>query len=101
MKTEIISGVKLSEIGDLRLQLASGGNSSYQYVYRAASGVHWDPENRAFKFATKNDGQCAKWFVHIVKVAESEIGLHLRLGADVTWDNVSDAEKDAMKQSKL
>ncbi|RJX32774.1 MAG: hypothetical protein C4516_03270 [Oxalobacter sp.] len=83
LKSEEISRVELSEDGVLFLQLASGGSPSYQYVYRAAAGIYWDQERAAFKFATKKDSQCAKWFAHIVNVAGQEMGLRLQLSPDV------------------
>jgi hypothetical protein len=68
--------------------LDGGGKPSYQYVYRAAAGVHWDNDAGAFKFATKNDNRYARWFAHIRKVLEQEMGVQLRLDCNVTWTNV-------------
>ena len=101
LKHEDISSVEVSEDGDLFLQLASGGSPSYQYVYRAAAGIYWDQERAAFKFATKKDGQCAKWFAYIVKVAGEEMGLRLQLSPDVAWANVPREVRDEIQRAAI
>ena len=59
MNTEVVSVVELQDDGELLLQLESGGKPSYQYVYRAAAGVYWDADRKAFKLSTQNDGSYA------------------------------------------
>ena len=101
LKIEDISSVELSEDGDLFLQLESGGSPSYQYVYRAAAGVYWDQERAAFRFATKKDGQCGKWFAHIVSIAGEEMGLCLQLSCNVTWKNVPNEVRDEIQRAAI
>lgn len=89
MTLETISSIDVvCADGLLVVRLNGGGKPSYQHVYRAAAGVHWDNDSGAFKFATKKDNRYAHWFAHISKVLEQEMGLQLRLDSNVTWTNV-------------
>jgi hypothetical protein len=97
LEIEELSQVELSQDGKLYLCLWSGGKPSYQYVYRAAAGVYWDEEKTAFRFDTINDGQVVKWFLHTVKIVETEMGLSLRAGEGVQWINLSAEVKDAIQ----
>jgi hypothetical protein len=90
MKLEAVSNIEITDKGVIVIALESGGKPSYQYVYRAAAGVDWDPHGKAFRFDTKNDGRYAKWFAHILNVLDSEMGLQLRLARGVTWTAVPD-----------
>jgi hypothetical protein len=101
MNTEVVSGVELLHDGELLLQLESGGKPSYQYVYRAAAGVHWDPDRKAFRLSTRNDGRYVQWFKHIVKIARDEMNLDLQLAEDATWTNIPEEERDAIQRSAI
>lgn len=77
MQTEIVQSVRISELGEIRLQLVSGGNSSYQYVYRAGAGVRWEQTTGSFTFDAPKDEPYAQWLAHIVKTVKSELGIGL------------------------
>jgi hypothetical protein len=89
MTVETVSNIEITNEGVIVIALESGGKPSYQYVYRAAAGINWDQNGKAFRFATKNDGLFAKWFTHILKVLDEEMGLQLRLEKAVIWTTVS------------
>lgn len=101
MTVELVSQVEIRENGDLLFRLANPGNPSYQYVYRAGSGVYWDQDLNAFKFSTKNDGLYTKWFKHILRIVEAELGLRLRLNQNVTWTNIPDEIREEMLRAVL
>ena len=88
MKLELISNVELTADGTLRLRLMSVGSSSYQYIYRAAAGVYWNPAVNAFEFATRNEGQIDQWFWHVSHAVLEELGVRLQLDIGVTWTNI-------------
>jgi hypothetical protein len=96
MTLESVSNIEITNEGVIVIALESGGKPSYQYVYRAAAGVYWDQDRRAFRFATKNDGRYAKWFAHILSVLNDEMGLQLRLAKAVTWTAVPDEVRDEL-----
>lgn len=85
MALETVSNISITDEGVIVIALESGGKPSYQYVYRSAAGVYWDQDGKAFTFATKNDGNYARWFAHILKVIDDEMGVQLRLAKVVTW----------------
>lgn len=90
MKQEIINRVELLDTGELLLGLESSGESMYQYVYREAAGVYWDSNKHGFKSTEMKEWSCAQWFGHIVGVVRSGLGIDLKLGADVSWLNISE-----------
>lgn len=94
MIVETVSDIEIASGGELLLRLENGGQPSYQYVYRAAAGVYWDQEQYAFKFVARADDDYAKWFAHILKILEDEMGLQLRLSDEVMWINIPDKVKD-------
>ena len=94
MTLETVSNVEITDEGVIVIALESVGKPSYQHVYRAAAGVYWDHDRKAFRFATKNDGLYAKWFAHIQNVLDDEMGLKLRLAKVVTWTGVPDEVRD-------
>lgn len=96
MTLETVSNIEITDEGVIVIALESGGKPSYQYVYRAAAGVYWDQDRKAFEFATKNDGFYAKWFAHMLNVLDDEMGLKLRLAKVVTWTGVSDVVRDEL-----
>lgn len=96
MTLETVSNIGITDEGVIVIALESGGKPSYQYVYRAAAGVYWDQDAKAFIFATKNDGRYAKWFAHILNVLDDEMGLQLRLANEVTWTAVSDEVRNEL-----
>lgn len=96
MTVETVSNIEITDEGEVVLALESGGKPSYQHVYRAAAGVHWDQDRRAFRFDTKKDGLYPKWFAHIQNVLDDEMGLKLRLAKGVTWTGVSDEIRDEL-----
>ncbi|KQN75302.1 hypothetical protein ASF04_04235 [Duganella sp. Leaf61] len=89
MQLETVSNIEIAADGSLLVVgLESGVSQSYQYVYRAAAGVYWDDNVRAFKLDTKNDKRFAHWFAHVCKVLEEEMNVRLHLGNRTAWTNV-------------
>jgi hypothetical protein len=101
MNTELISTVELLDDGVLLLQLESDGKPLYQYVYRAAAGVYWDPDRKAFKFPTQKDGKYAQWFGHIVKIVRDEMNLDLQLAEGAIWKNFPKEDRDEIQRAAI
>jgi hypothetical protein len=93
MKRVLLSKVALDEKGWLRLY-PSGG--SYEHVYRAAAGVHWEKEG--FLHA-REPGEWAypAYFGQIVSVVASEYGDQLMLSPATEWFQVSDELRHAIE----
>jgi len=94
MRIEFIRKVYITAGGELFLSLESGGKAAYQYVYREAAGVYWDQEKRGFKSTPIEDRSCAQWFVQIVGVVKSGLGVELSLAKDAVWLDVPDGDRN-------
>ena len=93
MESEEISKVEILESGEMFLVLASGGKPMYQYIYREASEVYWDNVRKAFKAPPPRKWSHADWYRHIVSVAESGLGLSIKLSKSPIWINVPESTK--------
>jgi hypothetical protein len=89
---EEIVKVEVLDTSELQLVLGSGGDASYQHVYREASGVYWDNNVGAFKGTERIKGTIVDWFAHIVEVC-GDIGVTLFLASTVEWVGVPEADK--------
>lgn len=100
MKLETVSNIEIAADDSLLVvELEGGGSPSYQYVYRAASGVYWDDKAGAFKLDMKNDKRFAHWFAHIRKVLEAEMNIQLHLGRRTAWTNVPNDARNEIELS--
>jgi hypothetical protein len=70
MNTENISRIEILDGGELILILESGGNASYQHIYREAAEVNWDKELKGFKSPKARQWSYLEKYLHIVKVAK-------------------------------
>ena len=91
IREEIVK-VEVLDTNELQLVLGSGGNASYQHVYREARGVYWNNEAGAFRGTEQIKWTFAEWFAHIVEVC-GDIGITLCLGQAVEWVGVSETDK--------
>lgn len=92
MTEEIISEVKVLDSGKLLLVLKSGGDDTYQYIYREAAGVHWEPAEKGFISTEPKKWSHSEWFLHIAKVAK-QFGVNLKLSNETKWSGISEKEK--------
>lgn len=98
--TETIDRIEILDSGELFLGLDGKGKSEYQYVYREAAGVYWDPDRRGFKSTELKEWKPSDWFSHIVQIVRSGIGVELRLGESLRWNNISENEKKKILASR-
>ena len=93
MKVESVAAIQVLDTGELLLTLDSLGSPAYQYVYRGAAGVYWDNNRHGFKSTPMTDMSASQWYFHIVAIVRNELGVDLRLGETVTWDNIASDEQ--------
>ena len=89
MVIEKIISVELTSNNELSLEVESGGNPFYQYVYREAAGVTWINEEACFRSTPIVDWSAKDWFLQIVKVARS-VSVSLVLSPNVSWINIDE-----------
>jgi len=72
----------------------------YQHVYREGAGVYWDPTLKGFKSTELKDWTPPKWFLHIIAIARSGVGVDLILRDSIRWKNISDLDKEMILAGK-
>jgi hypothetical protein len=101
MNREVIVSVELMDTRELLLAIAGIGQPFYQYVYREAAGVYWDPGRRGFKSTPLVKWSCSKWFGHIVEIAKQGLGVELVLAAEVTWQGIPEQDRLEIQASAI
>lgn len=88
MTEDAISEVGISEEGGLYVRPSS---ATFEYIWRAAMEVHWDPHRRRLFGPTPREWTYVDWFKQIVAAAADEYGTQLRLTPETAWTNTPDA----------
>jgi len=96
---ENISSVEILESDELIVVLESGGEPSYQNIYREAAEVYWVNDLKAFKSPPPKKWSHSVWFHHIVKVA-GNCSISLILTKNTSWVNIPDLTKGEICASK-
>ncbi len=96
---EVIERVEILENEQLIVVLASGGDPSYQYIYREAAEVNWDDNLKAFKSPPPRQWSHSDWFHHIVKVAKN-CSIDLSLNNETIWVNIPNNVKEQIVAGK-
>jgi hypothetical protein len=77
---ETIKISKVSVLNDGRLAVYPAAISPlYEYIYRAAAGVHWNKDLACFQSTPPQEWDHRKWFLQIISVVHSELGIRLDL----------------------
>lgn len=85
---DAISEVGISDEGGLYVRPAS---ATFEYIWRAAMEVHWDPQRRRLFGPKPKEWTYVDWFKQIVAAAADEYGTQLRLTPQTAWANTPDA----------
>ena len=92
-ETEYIDRIEILGTGELFVGLEGEGKANYQYVYREAAGVYWEPTLKGFKSTELKGWTPAQWFSHIVEVVRMGVGIELLLRDYIQWKGISEEEK--------
>lgn len=102
MESETINAIEITSSGQLLLLIESGGNPSYQYVYREAAGVYWDNDRKGFKSSeAPREWSYSDWFNHIIAVVKTGLGIEMKLSNDVTWLNIPEDVKNEILNNRI
>jgi len=91
--TENINRIEILPTGELFLGIDGDGHAYYQYIYREAVGVYWEPVLKGFKSTELREWTPAQWYSHMVDIVRIGLGVELRLADKVTWRGVSDVDR--------
>ena len=95
-RTEYIDRIEILESGELFLGIESDGDPDYQYVYREAAGVYWNPTLKGFRSTELKEWSPAQWFVHMTDIVRTGVGVNLVLRDSIQWKGLSDSEVRAI-----
>ena len=99
MKNEVINKIVVNDQNELLLKLIGQGSPTYQYVYRESAGVYWDENQKAFKSTPIKEWTVFDWFFHIKGIVKSGLNLQLSIDEKATWENITDEEKNKIKNA--
>ena len=100
MEQETIIRIEVLDTEELLIVLEGQGKPAYQFVYREAAGVYWDKKRHGFTSTPIREWSCSQWFIHIVGVVRSALGVDLVLSPDLTWRNVPEQQKAEILSGK-
>ena len=90
---EYINRIEVLPTGELFLGINGDGHADYQYVYREAAGVYWDPVMKGFKSTELKEWTPSQWYSQIIGIVRMGLGVELRLSNKIAWKNVAEVDK--------
>ena len=93
MRTLEVAEISIDNNGRLLIRPREA-HDSFQYVYRAAAEVRWDPTKGCFACPVPRDWSYLKWFQHARGAVRVELGRDFEVNSRTTWTNVSDVLRD-------
>lgn len=97
METDQIKRIEIDEEGRL---LIFPETLKFPMIYRTATEVHWDSENKNLYSPRPREWTYFDWFKHILDVVENEGTYELRLTNKTEWINISEDLKTEIKKEK-
>ena len=91
-----VTGIEIDDQGRL---LVFPGEVDYSFIYRSATGVHWDQDRRALVGPAPKEWSYLDWYKNIVASVRSEYGDALEATGATSWVNVADVlQADILRQ---
>ncbi|MEM9832496.1 MAG: hypothetical protein AAF944_17820 [Bacteroidota bacterium] len=101
MNKETVNEIVLTNNNELLLKIIGDGKPMYQYIYREASGVYWDDDNKGFKSTPIKDMSVSEWFFHIKATVKSGLNLDLDIDENLLWKNIPENERSKIAGSNV
>lgn len=92
-KKEFINRIEILGSGELLLGIEGEGKAMYQYVYREAAGVYWDPVLKGFKSTELKSWTPSQWYFHMIDIVRMGLGVTLIRRDSIHWNRLTDEEK--------
>lgn len=87
-REETICKIEVTDSNELLAVLDAPGDPDFQFVYREAAGVYWDPQRNGFRSTPIQEWSCSDWFFHITDIVRSGLHVSLKLAPEVEWVDV-------------
>jgi hypothetical protein len=95
-----VAEVSIHEDGRLLIR-PRVANDGYQYVYRAAAEVSWDPALACFVCPRPREWSYLRWFQHARDAVRSELGCDLRITERTSWTNIADVLRSEISSASI
>ena len=76
-------------------------NDWYQYVYRAAGEVSWDPAIACFVCPRPREWSYLQWFQHARDAVRSELGCDFEITDRTSWTNIPEVLRHAISSASI
>jgi hypothetical protein len=93
MRTLEVAEISIDGRGRLLIR-PSEVDDSFEYVYRAAAEVSWDPACVCFTCPKPHGWSYSQWFQHARGAVQSELGCDLKVTGRTIWTNVTDVLRE-------
>ncbi len=90
---EIIK-IEMLATKELSVTPISNCNDTFQFIYRAATGVTWNEKMQYFMSPIPREWSHFDWYVNIVNSVASEIGVNLLITPKTKWHNIPNELQD-------
>jgi hypothetical protein len=87
-------------IGDDHRLLVFPENEHFKYIYRTASGVNWNNDEKYLFSQIPKEWDDVKWFNHILCTVLDEYGVLLKVNRKTLFENVDESLKKELKKPK-
>jgi hypothetical protein len=94
MRSVPLANVAIDQKGWMRLYPA---DETFEFIYRAASGVHWDTKDRFLHAKEPGEWTYPFYFKQIVSAVVSEYGVKIQLTRETKWSSVPDDVRVAIE----
>jgi hypothetical protein len=92
-----IEEIEIGPSGHLLVRPEPLGGEVDAMIYRAGSGLRWDPKERAFHAWEPHRWPHAELLQHIVRVLSAECGTTLRVSETTRWINIPQEQVAALR----
>jgi hypothetical protein len=100
MRTLDVAEVSIDESGRLLIRPREP-DDSFQFVYRAAAEVGWDPVQACFTCPKPREWSYVRWFQQARSAVGSELGWTLKVTRRTTWTNIPDVLREEIRAASL
>ena len=90
MKIVRVDSLTISDKGELFIHPSLPDGEGFSFIYRSASGIHWNEEAQSLYCPAPREWSYAQWFEHAVTAVASEYGCQLVLAESTKWGRIPD-----------
>lgn len=97
MKHVEIVKISILNSGELEVRPIENWKNLFQFIYRAATGVHWNEKTQSFFTPKPKQFSYSEWYENIISSVSSEIGVKLETTHRTTYKNIPKTLKEKLE----